>query len=248
MTVGGRGTEDDVSFITWASGQRSPRGGKQGSIQGSCYPGCIGNDMRWSLLAVSGWKARAYRGSVREERRREERIIRQRRNLQKRTRWKALPLCNRFRFWTWDRYVSRRKATFSYLHTDYWNFPPKINIQMQQSKLIHRLAQRKHNAIFITCLPLAQHHQNYTLTMPLASPNNHAHLNPQHTHTDTQSRVKHNTALPLYSKCKSDNNGCFSWMIEGGVLTSSYLSFRLQLSLSLSVSYPLHSAAVSLLM
>lgn len=69
MTVGGRSTKDDVSFATWASGQRSPSGGKQGSIQGSYYPACIGNVMRWSLLAVSGWKARAYRGSFWEKRR-----------------------------------------------------------------------------------------------------------------------------------------------------------------------------------
>lgn len=35
--------------------------------------------------------------------------------------------------------------------------------------------------------------------------------------------MKHNTFLPEYSKFKSDNNGCFCRMIEGGVLTSSYL-------------------------
>lgn len=143
-------------------------------------------------------------------------------------------------FWTVYCCVSRRKVKLSHFHADYWNFPPKINSQTQRSKLILLLLpQREHNAIFITCLLWVQCHQSDTLKMPLALPNNHAQLNPNtRTNILTHCRVKYNTALPQWSTCKSDNNGCFSWMIERGVLTSSYLSFRLQLSLSLSVSDP----------
>ena len=177
MTVGGGGTKDDVSFATWASGQRSPSGGKQGSIQGSYYPSCIGNVMRWSLLAVSGWKARAYRGSFWEKRREEDY------NGEMKTTGKDSQEGTSFlqwvQFWTVYCCVSRRKVKLSHFHADYWNFPPKINSQTQRSKLIQLLLpQREHNAIFITCLLWVQCHQSDTLKMPLALPNNHAQLNP----------------------------------------------------------------------
>lgn len=45
---------------------KPPSGGKDGSMQGSYYSACIGNVMRWSLIAVPGWKQEP--ASARQER------------------------------------------------------------------------------------------------------------------------------------------------------------------------------------